>query len=163
MKQTATYDIYSTVHLPSFPLFISSVLALRLRCARSRFCRRPALLFLWLRVPPYAKPIARGGSWVGRSPTPDRRSLGRVACARYPLAVGAAGVGVGTRHQPLSARSCELALRAVGSAQGRPGGGVSCLGVGPPGLGAPPRPTARLWGVPPGPVTLWLWVWGMWA
>ena len=41
------------------------------------------------------------------------------------------GAGVGTRHQPHSARSCELALRAVGAARGRPGG-------------APP---AWLWGV----------------
>ena len=42
------------------------------------------------------------------------------------------GVGVGTRHQPDSARSCELALRAVRAAQGRPGRGLSCLGVGRP-------------------------------
>ena len=33
------------------------------------------------------------------------------------------GVGVGARHHPHSARSCELALRAVGAARGRPGGG----------------------------------------
>ena len=32
------------------------------------------------------------------------------------------GAGVKTRHQPHSARSCELALRAVGAAGGRPGG-----------------------------------------
>ena len=32
------------------------------------------------------------------------------------------GAGVGTRHQPHSARSCELALPAVGAAGGRPGG-----------------------------------------
>ena len=32
------------------------------------------------------------------------------------------GAGVGTRHQPHRARSCELALRAVGAARGRPGG-----------------------------------------
>ena len=41
------------------------------------------------------------------------------------------GAGVGTRQQPHSARSCELALRAVGAARGLPGG-------------APP---ARMWGV----------------
>ena len=50
---------------------------------------------------------------------------------------------MGTRHQPDSARSCELALRAVGAARGRPGGGASCLGVGPPESGALPAPTAR--------------------
>ena len=32
------------------------------------------------------------------------------------------GAGVVTRHRPHSARSCELALRAVGAARGRPGG-----------------------------------------
>ena len=58
-------------------------------------------------------------STVGRSPGPDRPSLGRAAGAHYPLAVVAGVVGVGTRHQPHSARSCELALRALEAAQGR--------------------------------------------
>ena len=72
-----------------------------------------------------------GASGVGRSPLPDRPSLGRAAGARYPPDVGAGGVGVGTRDQPHSARSCELALRAVGAARGRPGG----------------APVAWVWGV----------------
>ena len=54
-----------------------------------------------------------GASRVGRSPTPDCPPSGRAAGAHYPLAVGA---GVGTRHQPHSARFFELALRAVGAA-----------------------------------------------
>ena len=58
---------------------------------------------------------------VGRSPTPSPFSLGRAAGARYPLAVGVGCVGVGTRHLPQSARSCELSLRAVGVAGGSPG------------------------------------------
>ena len=70
-----------------------------------------------------------GASWVGRSPTPDRPSLGRATGARYPLAADARGLGVGTRHQPRSARSCELALHAVGAARGRPGGGASLAWV----------------------------------
>ena len=135
------------------------------------------------------------------------------------------GAGVGTRHQLDSARSCELALRAVGAARGRPGGappawvwgvrgralsqhrlpalwagcrgplptgsrcggvrawgpvtnptaralaccgggmrvprgGASCLGVGRPGSGALPPPTARPLGGLPGPTTHWLWVRG---
>ena len=41
-----------------------------------------------------------------------------------------------------------------------PGGGASCLGVGRPGLGALPPPTARPLGGLPGPPTHWLWVWG---
>ena len=68
------------------------------------------------------------------------------------------GAGVGTGHQPHSARSCELALRAVGAARGRPGGGASCLGVGRPGSGALPPRTARPLGGLPGPTTHWLWV-----
>ena len=63
-----------------------------------------------------------GAPRVGRSLTPHRPSLGRAAGARYPLAVGTGAVGVGTRHQPHSARSCRLALRAVGAARGRPRG-----------------------------------------
>ena len=101
-----------------------------------------------------------GASGVGRSPTPNRPPSGRAAGAHYPLAVGAGAAGVGTRHQPHSARSCELALRAVGVARGRPGGGASCLGVGRPGSGALPPPTARPLGGLPGPTTHWLWVRG---
>ena len=76
-----------------------------------------------------------GASGVGRSPTPEACPLGRAAGAQYPLAVGVGGVGVGIRHQPHSARSCELALRVVGTARGCPGGG---------GGGAP---LAWVWGV----------------
>ena len=57
-----------------------------------------------------------GASGVGRSPYPDCLPSGRAAGAHYPLAVGAGGAGVGTRYQPHSARSCELALRAVRAA-----------------------------------------------
>ena len=67
---------------------------------------------------------ARGGAYclgVGRPgsgalPPPTTRSFSCAAGAHYPLAVSAGGAGVGTRHQPHSARSCELALRAVGAA-----------------------------------------------
>ena len=61
-----------------------------------------------------------GASRVGRSPTPDCPPSGRAAGAHSLLAVGAELVrgdaDVGTRHKPHSARSCELALRAVGAA-----------------------------------------------
>ena len=63
----------------------------------------------------------------------------------------------------LRACPCELALRAVGAARGRPGRGAPCLGVERPGLGALPGPTARPWGVRPGPATHRLWVRGSWA
>ena len=68
------------------------------------------------------------------------------------------GAGVGTHNQPYRARSCELALRAVGAARWRPGGGASCLGVGCPGSGALRPPSARPLGGLPGPTTHWLWV-----
>ena len=58
--------------------------------------------------------VGRPGS--GALPTPTTRPFGRAAGAHHPVAVGAGGAGVGTSQQPHSARSCELALRAVGAA-----------------------------------------------
>ena len=58
--------------------------------------------------------VGRPGS--GALPPPTTRPFGRAAGAHYPLAVGAGGAGTGTRHQPHSARSCELPLRALGAA-----------------------------------------------
>ena len=105
-------------------------------------------------------PLLSGASGVRRCPSPDRPSSGRAAGAPYPLAVGAGECGRGTPHQPHRARSCELALRPVGAARRRPGGGASCLGVGRLGSGAPPPPSARPLGGLPGPTTHWLWVRG---
>ena len=85
--------------------------------------------------------VGRPGS--GALPPPTIRPFRRAAGAHYPLLMGAGGAGVGTRHQPQSAGSCELALPPVGAARGRPGGGVSCLDLGRPGSGALPPPTAR--------------------
>ena len=53
---------------------------------------------------------------LGALPPPTTRPFGCAAGAHYPLAVGAAGAGVRTRHQPQSARFCELALCALGAA-----------------------------------------------
>ena len=53
---------------------------------------------------------------TGALPPPTSRPLGRQAGAHYPVAVNAGAAGVGTCQQPHSARSCELALRAVGAA-----------------------------------------------
>ena len=58
--------------------------------------------------------VGRPGS--GAPPAPTTRPFRRAAGAHYPLTVGAGAAGAGTRHQPHSARSCELALRAVGAA-----------------------------------------------
>ena len=57
-----------------------------------------------------------GASGVGALPPPTTHPFGRAAGAHYRLAMGAGGAGMGTRHQPHSARACELALRAVGAA-----------------------------------------------
>ena len=77
---------------------------------------------------------------------------------RAPRGVGA---GVGTRHQPDRARSCELALRAVGAARGCPGGAPLAWVRGVRGRAlSHPRPHV-LSGVRPGPSTHWLWVRGV--
>ena len=86
------------------------------------------------------------------------RLFKRAAGPLYPLAVGAGGAGMGTRQQPHSARSCELALHAVGAARWRPGGAPLAWvwGVQGPAL-SHPRPLV-LSGVRLGPTTHWLWV-----
>ena len=99
-----------------------------------------------------------GGSGVGRSPPPTSRPLGRLPGPTTHWQWVRGGAGVGTRHQPHSARSCELALRAVGAARGRPGEGASCMGVGRLVSDALPPPTARPLGGLPAPTTHWLWV-----
>ena len=76
-----------------------------------------------------------GASGVGRSPTPDRPPFWRAAGAHYLLAVGAGGAGVGTRHQPHSARSCVLPGRHEGAR-----GGALLPGCGGSGVGRSPTP-----------------------
>ena len=102
--------------------------------------------------------VGRLGS--GALPPPTARPLGGLPGPTTHWLWVRGGAGVGTRHQPQSARSCELALRAVGAGRRAPGGGASCLGVGRPGSGALPPPTVRPLGGLPGPTTHWLWVRG---
>ena len=68
-----------------------------------------------------------GRPGTGALPPPTSCSLGRAAGAHYPLAVGAGDAGVGTCHQPHSARSCALLGRHEGARGGRllPGCGAS--------------------------------------
>ena len=96
----------------------------------------------------------------GAVPPPTARPLGGLPGPPTHWLWARDVAGVGTHHQPHRARSCELALRAVGAAGGHPGGGASCLGVGRPGSGALPPPSARPLGGLPGPTTHWLWVRG---
>ena len=103
--------------------------------------------------------VGRSGS--GALPPTTSRPLVRAAGAHYPLAVGAGAGGVGTRHQPLNARSCELALRTVGEARGRPGGAPLAWAWRLRGRAlSHPRPLV-LWGLRQGPTTHWLWVPGV--
>ena len=122
----------------------------------------------WLFAPCGRHEVARGGrllpgcgaSGVGRSPNPDCPPSGRAAGAHYPLPVSAGGCG---RGDPSTApRRALLRADFARSAGGMrvPGGGASCLGVGLPGSGALPPPTARPLGGLPGPTTHWLWVRG---
>ena len=99
--------------------------------------------------------VGRPGS--GALPPPTTRPFRRAAGAHYPLAVGAGGAGVGTRHQPHSARSCELALRAVGTARGAGRGLLAWMGGVRGRKLSHPRPLVYS-GVRPGPTTHWLWM-----
>ena len=104
-----------------------------------------------------------GRTEFGALPPPTARPLARAAGAHYPLAVVKGGAGMETHHGPHSARSCELALRAVGAAGGRPGGTPLAWVWGVWGRAlSHPRPLVLL-GVRPGPTTNWLWVRGVWV
>ena len=94
----------------------------------------------------------------GTLPPPTARPLGPAAGAHYPLAVGAGAAGVGTRHQPHSARSCEPALPALGAACGCSGGVPLAWVLGVRGRALSHARPLVLSGVRPGPTTHWLWV-----
>ena len=81
--------------------------------------------------------VRRPGS--GALPSPTTRPFGRGVGARYPLAVGAGGAGVGTRHEPHSARSCELPCALWGRHEGARGGRL-LPGCGASGVGRSPIP-----------------------
>ena len=105
--------------------------------------------------------LGAGCPGSGALPPPTTRPFRRATGALYPLAVDAGGADVGTRHQPHSARFCELALRAVEAACGCPGGAPLAWvwGVRGPAL-SHPRPLLLL-GVQPGPTTDLMWVRGV--
>ena len=60
-----------------------------------------------------------GRPGTGALAPPTSRPFGRAVGAHYPLAVGAGGAGLGTRHQPQSACSCVLWGRHEGARGGR--------------------------------------------
>ena len=94
--------------------------------------------------------VGRAGS--GALPPPTARPLGGLPGPSTHWLWVRGGAGVGTRHQPHSARSCELALRAVGAARGRPGGRL-LPGCGACGVGRSPTPDCpTLWAGCRGPL-----------
>ena len=101
-----------------------------------------------------------GASGVGRSPSPNCLPSGRAAGAHYPLAVGAGGCGCGDPSSTPQRALLRAGFARCGGGTRAPGGGTSCLGMGRPGSGALPPPTARPLGRLPGPTTHWLWVRG---
>ena len=103
--------------------------------------------------------VGRPGTGALRAPT--TRPFGRAAGAHYPLALGVGGGGMGTRHQPHSAHSCELALRPVGAASGCPGGAPPAWVWGVRGRALSHHQPLVRSGVRPGPTTHWLWVRGV--
>ena len=103
---------------------------------------------------------ACGASGVGRSATPDCPPSGRAAGAHYPLAVRAGGCGRGGPSPTPQRALLRAGFARCGGGIRPPGWGASCSGVGRPGLGALPPPTARPLGGLPGPTAHWLWVRG---
>ena len=101
-----------------------------------------------------------GASEVGRSPTPDCPPSGRAAGAHYPLAMGAGGCERGDTSLTPQRALLRAGFARCGGGTRAPGGGASCLGVGRPGSGALPPPTARPLGGLPGATTHWLLVRG---
>ena len=106
-----------------------------------------------MRVPGGA-PVASVWGVRGRALSQPRLPALWAGC-RGPLPTGCGcggGAGVGTPHRPHSARSCELALRAVGAARGRPGGAPLAWvwGVRGRALSHPPLPA--LWAGCRGPL-----------
>ena len=91
-----------------------------------------------------------GASGVGRSPIPDSPPSGRAAGAHYPLAVGAGGRGRGDPSPTPQRALLRAGFARCGGGMRVPAGGASCLGVGRPGRGALPSPTARPLGRLPG-------------
>ena len=103
-------------------------------------CSNPGRLFVVF------SPLPRTLQSVAPGSPPDDPVQGLGPCSTPPRMLQSVASYIflsllSSAHQPHSARSCELALRAVGAAQGRPWGSACCLGVGRPGSGALPLPT----------------------
>ena len=87
-----------------------------------------------------------GASGVWRSPTPVHSSLGACGRGALPTGCGCGGCGRGDPSPTLPRTLLRAGFARCGGGITMPGGGVSCLGVGSPGLGALPPPTTRPFG-----------------
>ena len=111
---------------------------------------------------------ARGGRhlslvWGVRSQAPSHPRLPALwAGCRGPLPTccGCGGVRCGDPSPTPQRALFRAGFARCGGRTRAPGGGASCLGVGRPGSGALPPPTARSLSGLPGPTTHWLWVRG---
>ena len=93
----------------------------------------------------------------GRAPSHPRLPALWAACrGQLPTGCGCGGVRASGPVTNPTAR----AKACCGGGMREPRGGASCLGMGRPGLGALPPPTARPLGGLLGPTTHWLWVRG---
>ena len=112
---------------------------------------------VWSRFPPtWLGAVVAWGVWGQALPLPRLPALW--AGCRGPLPTGC-GCG-GMRAWGPVTNPTARALACGGGGMRVPGGGASCLGVGRPGSGALPLPTARPLNGLPGPTTHWLWLRG---
>ena len=99
----------------------------------------------------------------GAPPHPAARPLGGLPGPTTHWLRVRGGAGVGTRHQPHSARLCELALRAVGAGRGRPGAAPPAWVWGVPGQALPHPRLPALWAGCRGPLPTGCGCGGIWA
>ena len=87
-----------------------------------------------------------GASGVGCSPIPDRSSFRACGRGSLPTGCGCAGCRRGDPSPTPQRALLRAGFARCGGGMRVPGGGASCLGVGRPGTGALPAPTARPFG-----------------
>ena len=103
----------------------------------------------------------RGASGVGRSPAPDRSSIGACGWGHYPLAMGAEVRARGPVTNATARALARWLYALLGRQEGTRGGRLLHLcGASGVGHSLRLRPLV-LWNVLPGPTTHWLRVWGL--
>ena len=96
--------------------------------------------------------MGAGRPGSGALPSPTTRPFGRATGAHYPLAVGAGGAGMGTRHQPHSRALASWLCALWGGREGARGGRL-LPGYGASGVRGSPTPNyASFQACGPGPL-----------